>query len=80
LPQFKKYYLSGNLKFYNSGILKNLKLRILVRNILPISFKLNFTLNTLDSKGLSLGPLAYFWGSSLPPASKTHQACMNRKI
>jgi len=29
LSQFKKYHPSGNLKFYNLGILKSLKLRIL---------------------------------------------------
>jgi len=31
LSQFKKYHPSGNLKFYNLGILKSLKLRILVK-------------------------------------------------
>jgi len=52
--QFKKYHPSGNLKFYNLGILKSLKLRILVKkNILPISLKLNFTPNSLVCKGLS---------------------------
>jgi len=30
LSQFKKYQPSGNLKFYNLGILKSLKLHILV--------------------------------------------------
>jgi len=52
LSQFKKYHPSGNLKFYNLGILKSLKLRILVRKILSISVKLNFTPNTLGCKGL----------------------------
>jgi len=47
LSQFKKYHPSGNLKFYNLGIFKSLKLRILVRKILPISLKLNFTPKTL---------------------------------
>jgi len=31
LSQFKKYHPSGNLKFYNLGILNSLKLRILVK-------------------------------------------------
>jgi len=31
LSQFKKYHPSGNLNFYNLGILKSLKLRILVK-------------------------------------------------
>jgi len=52
LSQFKKYHPSGNLKFYNFGILKSLKLGILVRKILSISLKLNFTPNTLGCKGL----------------------------
>jgi len=52
LFQFKKYQPSGNLKFYNLGILKSLKLRILVKKIRPISLKLNFTPNTLGCKGL----------------------------
>jgi len=53
LSQFKKYHPSGNLKFYNLGILRSLKLRILVRKkILPISLELNFTPNTLGCKGL----------------------------
>jgi len=30
LSQFKKYHPSGNLQFYNLGILKSLKLRILM--------------------------------------------------
>jgi len=45
LSQFKKYHLSGNLKFNNFGIFQSLKLRILVENILPVSLKLNFTPN-----------------------------------
>jgi len=52
LSQSKKYHPSENLKFYNLGILKSLKLRILVRKILPISLKPNFTPNTLGCKGL----------------------------
>jgi len=52
LSQFKKYHPSGNLKFYNLGIFKSLKLRNLVRKILPISLKLNFTPNTSGCKGL----------------------------
>jgi len=31
LSQFKRHHPSGNLKFYNLGILKSLKLRILVK-------------------------------------------------
>jgi len=52
LSQFKRYHPTGNLKFYNLGILKSLKLRILVKKILPGSLKLNFTPNTLGCKGL----------------------------
>jgi len=52
LSQSKKYH-SENLKFYNLGISKSLKLRILEGKILPISLKLNFTPNTLGSKGLN---------------------------
>ena len=51
LFQFKKYRPSGNLTFYNEGILKSLKLLFLVKKILPISLKLN-TQNTLGCKGL----------------------------
>jgi len=47
LSQFKKYHPSGNLKFLKLGILKSLKLRILVKEILLISLKLNFTPNGL---------------------------------
>jgi len=54
LSQFKKYHPSGNLKFFNLGFLKSLKLRILVRKILPISLKLNFTPNALGCKGLKV--------------------------
>jgi len=55
LSQFKKYHPSGNLKFYNLGILKSLKLGISVKTkILPISLKLNFTPNTLGCKGLTV--------------------------
>jgi len=53
LSQFKKYHPSGNLKLYNLGILKSLKLRILVKKIPPISLELNFTPNTLGCKGLT---------------------------
>jgi len=52
LSQFKKYYRSGNLIFHNLGILKSLKLRILVKKILLISLKLNFTANNLGCEGL----------------------------
>jgi len=44
---FKKYHPFGNLKFYNLGIFQSLKLRILVKKIVPISLKLNFTPNTV---------------------------------
>jgi len=54
LSQFKKYHPSGNLKFYNLGVSKSLKLRILVKKILPISLKLNFTPNTLGCKALNI--------------------------
>jgi len=47
LSQFKKYQPSGILKFNNLGIFQSLKLRILAEKILPISFGLNFTLDTL---------------------------------
>jgi len=50
LSQFKKYHPSENLKFYNLGILKSLKMRSEI--ILPISLKLNFTPNTSGCKGL----------------------------
>jgi len=43
LSQFKKYHPSGNLKFYNLGIIKSLKLRILVKKILLFFPKLNNT-------------------------------------
>jgi len=55
LSQFKKYRPSGNLKFNHFSIFQNLKLRILMENILPISLKLNFTPNTLGSYGLIIG-------------------------
>jgi len=56
LSQFKKYHPSGNSKCYYLGILKSLKLRILVRKMLLISLKLNFTPNTLGCKGLRCRP------------------------
>jgi len=40
------------MKFNYLGILQSLKLRILVEKILSISFKLNFTPNTLGYYGL----------------------------
>jgi len=59
LSQFKKYHPSGNLKFYNLGILKKLKIAYFSEKILPISLKLNFTPNTLGCKGLMhLGSMA----------------------
>jgi len=47
LSQFREYHPSGNLKFYNLGIFQSLKLRILVKKIIPISLNLHFTPNTL---------------------------------
>jgi len=55
LSQFKKYHPSENLKFNNLGIFQNLKLRISVETILPISLNLNFTPNSLGCYGLRLG-------------------------
>jgi len=46
LSQFKKYHPSGNLKFNKLGLSQSSKLRILMKKILPISPKLNFTPNT----------------------------------
>jgi len=37
----KKISFPRNLKFYNLGIFKRLKLRILVEKLLPVSLKLN---------------------------------------
>jgi len=53
LSQLKKYHCSGNVKFNNLGIFQSLKLRILVKKILPFSRKLNFTPNTLGCYGLN---------------------------
>jgi len=47
LSQFKKYHLSGILKFNNLGIFQSLKLRNLMGKILRISRKRNFTPNTV---------------------------------
>jgi len=54
LSQFKKYHPSGNLKFNNLGIFKNLKLPYVFYwlKIVPISLRLNFTPNTLGCYGL----------------------------
>jgi len=52
LSLFKKYHLSGNLKFIYQGIFQSLELRILVEKNLSISPKLNFTTNTLGRYGL----------------------------
>ena len=52
---FKKYHPSGNLKLINLGIFQSVKLRILMKKILPISLMLNFTPNTLGCYGLKLG-------------------------
>jgi len=61
LSQFKKYRPSGNLKFNYFGVSQNLKLRILMENILPISLKLNFTPDTLGCYGLTTGTFCFFF-------------------
>jgi len=53
LSQSKKYHPSGNLKFKYLRIFQSLKLRISMEKILSISFKLNFTPNTLGCEGLT---------------------------
>jgi len=53
LSQLKKYHPSGNVKFNNSSIFQNVKLRILMEKILPISLELNFTTNTLGCDGFN---------------------------
>jgi len=52
LLQFKKCLPSENPKLNSLGILRTLKLRNLVGEILPISLKLNFTPSTLGCNGL----------------------------
>jgi len=52
LSQFKKYHPSENVKFNNLDIFQSVKLRILMKKILPISLKLNFTSNTFGGYGL----------------------------
>jgi len=52
LSEFKKYHPFGNLDFDNFGIFRNLKLRILMGKILPISVNLNYPPNTLGCYGL----------------------------
>jgi len=47
LSKSAKYHPSVKLKFNNLGIFQSLKLRNLMRKILEISRKLNFTQNTL---------------------------------
>jgi len=51
LSQLKKYHPYENLKFNNLGIFQSLKLRNVMRKILQISLKLNFTPNTLGCYG-----------------------------
>jgi len=48
----KKYNPSGNLQLNNLGIFQSLELRTLVKKILPISLKRNFTPNTWGCFGL----------------------------
>jgi len=54
LSQLEKYHSSGNLKFNDLGNSKSLKFRILMKTILSIPLKLNFTPNTLGCYGLTL--------------------------
>jgi len=61
LSQFKKYHPSGNLKFNNLGILRSLKLRILVeKNFLAISLNLNFIPKNLACYGLRCWSVSTF--------------------
>jgi len=53
LSQFQIYHPSGKLKFNNLGILQSLALRTLIKKILPISLKLNFSPNNLGCYGLT---------------------------
>jgi len=52
LSLFKKYHPTENLTFNNLGIFLCLKLRNLMGKILRISFKLNYSSNTLGCYGL----------------------------
>jgi len=53
LSQFKKKYQpSSNLKINNLSISQRLKLRNVMENIVRISLKLNFSLNTSGCYGL----------------------------
>jgi len=52
LSKFKKYHLSGNLKFNNLGIFQSLEVRNLMWKILSIALKLNFPPNTFGYYGL----------------------------
>jgi len=68
LSQLKKHHPSGNLIFNNLGIFQSLKFRILMGKFLQISFRQNFTPNTLGCYGfmlkVSLRKLLFFCGSS----------------
>jgi len=57
ISQFKKYNPSGNLTFNNLCLFQSLSMRILMEKILPLSFKQNFTPNTLSGYGLRV----YAW-------------------
>ena len=48
-----KYHPSGNMKFNNLGIFQSLKLRMLMRKILPLSLKLHLIPNTVGCNGLN---------------------------
>jgi len=62
LSQSKKYHPSEDLKFNNLGNFQSLKFPILMKKILPISLKLNFTPNTVGSYGLTLNLLPNCFG------------------
>jgi len=49
----EKNHPSENLQLNNLDIFQSIKLHILVEKILPISFKLKFTPNTLGCNGLT---------------------------
>jgi len=60
LSEFKKYHLSGNLKFKNSGIFQSLELRISMKNKLSISPMRNFSSDTLGGLWLINSSLFHF--------------------
>jgi len=62
LSQFKRFSLSGNPKFVNLSISQSLESRILMKTILSITLKLNFTPNTLGCYGLNILRGYVIWG------------------